>query len=119
MVGYDFPDVPRALVEIIGPTATLWLHSYDSTINHIYAAGGNEVGPLRSDRVVINTYAPGRDAAKGESERVRQVLQAAPHETAAGLIDHVHVEVNPHSVAFQHDTTNLYQATYRVDVRPI
>jgi len=117
-VSYDFPDVPAALLEVIGETATLWLSSVDGTVNHIYSAGGSESGPLRFDRIVINTYAAGRDAARDESERVRELLLGAPHETTEGLLDHVDVEVVPHDILFQSDSVNQYQAIYRVHTRP-
>jgi len=119
MSGYTFPDTPAALLEVIGDTATLWLQSYEGTVNHVYSAGGAETGPLRFDRIVVNTYAPGRDAAREESERVRELLTAAPHDTAEGLIDSVDVEVTPHDILFQHDTQNQYQAIYRVHTRPL
>lgn len=118
MSGYTFPDVPAALLEVV-PNAVLWLQSYEGTVNHIYSAGGSEAGPLRFDRIVVNTYAPGRDAAHVEAERVRELLTAAPHETSVGLLDSVDVEVTPHDILFQHDTQNQYQAIYRVHTRPV
>lgn len=118
-MSYDFPDTPSALLELIGDSATLWLTSVDGIVNHIYSAGGSESGPLRFDRIVINTYAPGRDAAREESERVRALLTAAPHHTTEGLIDSVDVEVTPHDILFQHDEVSQYQAIYRVHTRPL
>lgn len=115
---YKFPDVPAALLEVI-PHATLWLDSVDELVNHIYSAGGSETGPLRFDRIVINTYGPGRDAARAEAERVRELITAAPHHTAEGLLDNVDIEVVPHDVLFTSDTVTQYQAIYRVHTRPI
>src|SRR5690625_4870737 len=118
MSGYTFPDVPAALLEVV-PSAVLWLQSYEDTVNHIYSVGGSETGPLRFDRIVVNTYASGRDAARDEAERVREALTAAPHFTEEGVLDSVDVEVTPHDILFQHDTISQYQGIYRVYTRPL
>lgn len=118
MSGHAFPDVPAALLEVI-PAGVLWLKSYDDPVNHIYSAGGTETGPLRFDRIVINSYAPGRDAAREQAEAVRAAITSGPHETTAGLLDSVDVEVVPHDILFQHDKVNQYQAIYRVHTRPL
>src|SRR5690625_7441728 len=74
-VGYEYPDVPAALLEIV-PNSTLWLSSLDETVNHIYSVGGHESGASRFDRIVINTYAEGRTAAHVEAEVVRQIMRS-------------------------------------------
>lgn len=118
MGNYQYPDVAAALLEVI-PNGTLWMTSFDETVNHIYTVGGDERGPERFDRVVINTYAHGRDAALAEAEAVREAMTAGYHETSEGLLDSVEVEVTPHDILFASETITQMQAIYRVYARPI
>jgi|SRR5690625_1450871 len=117
-VGYEYPDVPAALLEIV-PNSTLWLSSLDETVNHIYSVGGHESGASRFDRIVINTYAEGRTAAHVEAEVVRQIMTAGHHSTTKGLLDSVAVEVTPHDILFASETVTQVQAIYRVYTRPV
>lgn len=128
-MNYDFPDVEAGLLEVI-PKSTLWLGKDDlnfddeapagtSVVHHIYTVGGSELGPLRTDRVTIDTYAPSRDEAKAAAEAERARLTSGPHETSEGLLDHVEVEVVPRSIPYPDDAVAQFQATYRIDTRPI
>jgi len=116
-MSYDFPDVEAALLEVL-PGSVLWLESTAGTVHHIYTVGGSELGPLRTDRVTIDTYAPSRDEAKAAAEAERARLTSGPHETSEGLLDHVEVEVVPRSIPYPDGALAQFQATYRVDTRP-
>lgn len=118
MTGYDFPDVPGGLLDIV-PHATMWLRSVAETVNHIYSVGGTETGPERMDRITVDTYARGRDAARDEAEAVRKLLLSGSHDTPTGMIDSFEVEVVPHDARFQSDEVTQYQAIYRAYSRPI
>lgn len=117
-MSYRFPDVEAALLEVI-PDSTLWLTSTNGTVHHVYSVGGSVAGPLRTDRVVVDTYAPGRDAAKAAAEGQMGRLTAGPHHTSEGLLDSVTVETAPHLIPYPDDMVTQYQATYRVDTRPL
>ena len=116
----EFPDVERAVVEVLGDTASLWLPvDFPVPAIHVYSVGGREDGVLRTDRIVVDCYAPGRDGAKSASEAVRALLIPGPHHTSEGLLDNVEAEVLPHLLPYASESVVRYTATYRVDVRPL
>lgn len=123
-MGYAFPDVEVALLEVLDDLGTGYLflqYGFEGNLPavHVYSVGGSVVGPLREDRVEVAVYATGRDAAKGLAEQVLARLTSGPHSTSVGLLDSVAVEVLPRSLPYASDTVNEYTATYRVATRPV
>lgn len=123
-MGYVFPDVEVALLEVLDDLGAGYLHlSYgfeaDLPAFHVYTVGGSEAGPLREDRVEVAVYADGRDAARDASEAARQRLVGRPHLTSVGLLDMLDVEISPHGVPYASDVVNQYVTTYRVATRPV
>lgn len=123
-MAYRFPDVEAALMEVLtatqpGVRTVLWLTDTEGTVHHVYSSGGNIVGPFRTDRVTVDTYAPSRDLARTAAEDAQAALTERHHDTSEGLLDTVEVEVAPHSMPYQSDTVSLWQAVYRVDTRPL
>ena len=121
-MSYEFPDTERALVEVLGETATLWLPADfgdNLPMRHVYSVGGRDEGVLRTDRLVVDVYAVGRSAAKAGAEEVRSILTDGPHFTTEGLLDRITVEVGPHLLPYASERIVRYTATYRVDVRPV
>lgn len=128
---YHFPDVASALAGdpargegLLSQLATVYLHlESDFASNlpalHVITVGGSETGPLRTDRVQINGYARGRDAAKALIEDARALLVPGPHETFEGLLDLVTVEVIPRPVPYPDDVISQWQVTLGIDTRAI
>lgn len=121
-MNYRFPDVERAVVEILGEGAALWLDKdfHDRLpVSHVQSVGGREQGVLRMDRIAVITYDHSRDLAKASAEAVNALLVDGPHDTTEGLLDRVEVEVSPHLLPYVSETVTRYTATYRIDTRPI
>lgn len=124
-MGYSFPDAENALQEVLGgmpnalPVKT-WLNAYDASEFHVLTqVGGTETGPLRMDRIQVDTYAAGRGTAKERATSVKEYLVDRPHWTAAGMLDSVDVEVLPRQVPIITEQYVQYSAIYRVHTRPV
>lgn len=114
---FQFPDVEAILVEL-DENVTTHLTDLSGTVHHVYSLGGQESGPLRYDRVGVDTYAQTRNDARTAAESLKARLTAGPVVTDSGLIDEVTVDQTPHEVPYQ-DSVSLYQAQYRIHTRAI
>lgn len=127
-MSYTFPDVREAFFEL-APRAVDGVTPYFQLVIDweqtlatspavlIYRVGGSQSGPFREDRVTVDVYAEGSSAANDVAQQVCTFLADSSHDTAAGLLDLVEVEVTPTEVPFMSDTVNLVSATYRVATR--
>lgn len=120
-----FPDTEKALKELLEPFGATYLHlvygweELGLPAFHIYQVGGNQALVFRSDRIVVHSYAEGRDAAKQAASQAHELLVPGPHGTSHGLIDSIDVESVPHLMPYTSDTVNLFGAIYRVNTRPL
>ena len=127
-MGYTFPDARAAFYELV-PAATdpapvpyfqlVVDFADDLPAALIYRVGGDESGPFRQDRLNVDVYANGSTAANAVANQIRAFLTGTSHDTEAGLIDLVEVEVVPTEVPYMSDTVNQVSATYRVDTRAV
>ncbi len=127
----SFPDIEKAVMQLLEPygecylrLAIDWEHRLTNghvpVIIHIAdlgGVGGDEV--LRTDRVRIGVYAASRDAGYSTAEQIRAVLLNSPHATEHGVLDRIASETEPVQMPYISDRVLMYQAVYRVDVRPI
>lgn len=122
---YEFPDAREAFFELVPRAEDGVTPYYQLVIDFvdylpaalIYRVGGAESGPFRQDRINVDVYAAGSTAANHVANQIRAFLAGQSHDTEAGLIDLVEVEVIPTEVPYMSDTVNLVSATYRVDTR--
>lgn len=120
----DYPDTEKAFYELLGDLATVYLHlvyGFEESLPalHCYQVGGSERSVFRVDRMVVDSFASGRDAAKALSAAAHARLMSGPHDTTHGLLDLVEVEVAPHGVPYASDTVSQVTAVYRVHTRPL
>lgn len=120
----DFPDTEKAVHELLGDLATVYLHlvyQFEESLPalHVYQVGGSERSVFRADRIVVDAFAAGRDAAKSLASAAHSRLTSGPHNTTHGDLDLVEVEVAPHGVPYASDTVNQFTAVYRVHTRPL
>lgn len=122
----NFPDTEKALQEVIRTitaNVVLWLpaDTFERVpIVHVQVQPniGGEEDFLRTERVQIDVYATGRDAAKTLAQNIRSTV-LGHHGTSYGLLDDVYVDTEPYEQPYPHDTVSLYSAIYRVDTRPL
>lgn len=123
---YEFPDVERAIrevVEQVTDNVVLFLPAdfHERVpivlVTMVPSIGGGEEF-LRTDRVQIDVYGDGRTQARSIAEAIRRAVVGS-HDTAAGLLDDVYVETEPHEEPYPHDTVSLFSATYRADTRAL
>lgn len=116
MATLTFPDVEVRLADVTGAKLRL-VATGPGIVHHLYLLGGAvQARVFRTDRATIDTYGPSRDATREAAEEVMQTLTA---RFVDDQIDGIRVEVAPHSVPYVDESVHLYQATYRVDTRPI
>lgn len=129
-----WPDVEVAFMALLDPLGVTYLRRTpeweddlaaaadqdpDAAAHHIFAiggSGGDEI--MRSQRLIVDTFARSRDAAQDAAEAVRALLIDSPHATDEGLLDLVVCEIEPIQMPYPSDRTIQYRATYRVDTRP-
>jgi hypothetical protein len=134
-MGYAFPNARNAVFALLdgltvddppaGPPVTLTAFLRLTTdldahlpAAHVRRVGGTEDGPLRTDRVAVDVYAAGSDAAEDYADAVREHLAGSSHHVpGVGLLDAVTVEVVPTEVPYASDTVSRVTGTYRVDTR--
>jgi len=124
-MGFVFPDAREAFYELVPRAQDDVTPYYQLTVDFadrlpaalIYRVGGEESGPFRQDRINVDVYADGSTAANAVANDLRAFLAGSSHDTDAGLLDLVEVEVVPTEVPYMSDTVNLVSATYRVDSR--
>jgi len=124
-MGFVFPDAREAFYELVPRAQDGVTPYYQLTVDFadrlpaalIYRVGGEESGPFRQDRINVDVYADGSTAANAVANDLRAFLAGSSHDTDAGLLDLVEVEVVPTEVPYMSDTVNLVSATYRVDSR--
>ncbi|HLR96675.1 MAG TPA: hypothetical protein VK053_19275 [Jiangellaceae bacterium] len=131
MTQHAFPDIEMALVELLEPHGETRLRldaGFEQRIDEgeapavIHAMtlggyGGNQI--LRTDRARVGVYAASRDGAHDLAMTIRAHLLDSPHVTEAGLLDLVTCETEPVQVPYPSDRVLLWQATFRVDTRPV
>jgi len=127
-MGYTFPDARAAFYELAPRASDPAPVPYFQLVVDfadglpaalIYRVGGDESGPFRQDRINVDVYANGSTAANAVANQIRAFLTGTSHDTEAGLIDLVEVEVVPTEVPYMSDTVNQVSATYRVDTRAV
>ncbi|WP_114202319.1 hypothetical protein [Janibacter anophelis] len=127
---YTFPKSRDILFEILNMYGTPafrlevgWDTAWDMPVHHIQSLGGTTDGPFRTDRIRIDTYAIGDDAANDAAEALQTALADRHHYAAGheqlGLIDRITVESGPALVTYPSDTLSLVSATYRAATRPL
>lgn len=127
-MGFMFPDAREAFYELVpraaDPAPAPYFQLVIDFADHlpaalIYRVGGDESGPFRQDRINVDVYAAGSTSANAVANQIRAFLAGQSHDTEAGLIDLVEVEVVPTEIPYMSDTVNLVSATYRVDSRAL
>lgn len=125
MGDYVFPDAAKVVAGALvaaGVPAKGWLQPEDLSgrpVAHVQDMGGTQVSVFRTDRILVDVYETGRDAARKLAERVSQILVDKSHETEHGVIDRVTVEVVPTFEPYPSDIVAKYNAVYRAESRPI
>lgn len=127
---YRFPktrDILTAIAGMYGTSAKRlepgWETSWGLPVHHVHSLGGTTDGPLRTDRLRVDTYAAGDNAALDAAEELSTALADRYHYVDGredlGLIDLVTVESGPAQVPYASDTLSLVSVTYRAQIRPL
>ena len=127
---FVFPSTRDILFEILKlygtPAFRLeagWDEAWDFPVHHLSKVGGTTDGPFRTDRIRIDSYAIGDDAANDAAETLLTALADRHHYAVGredlGLIDRITVESAPAQVNYPSDTISLVSATYRAATRPL
>ncbi|WP_242882583.1 tail completion protein gp17 [Actinomadura litoris] len=117
-----FPDLERALIDILSPIASAYTFTASDLQEHLPAIrvrriGGSDDRITDTGRVDVDVYAATRAAAHALAEQVRQLLLAGPHVLPGGVIDRVVTEAAPHAVTHPDPATRQVTATYRATAR--
>lgn len=120
-----WPDVERLLAEVLAdltPGTEVGTDLPEDLQDRLPLQRVKKIGGAGDDitdvaRVDVEAYAFTREQAVPLAEAQRQRIIAAPHRTAAGLIDRVRTEVGPHRMPYTDPAIVLLQATYRISVR--
>lgn len=84
----------------------------------LYTTGGNRGEHERTDRLTVEAYAPGTDAAiVAEAISDMLVNDGHPHDLESGYVDEFRVDVTPHDVPFPADV-NQARVVLLVTHRP-
>lgn len=127
---YVFPNTRNILFEILRlygtPAFRLeagWEDQWTFPVHQITSLGGDVTGPLREDRIRIDTYGPSDDDANDAAEALVAALADRYHyvdgQEQLGMIDRISVESSPAQVPYPSDTVSLVSATYRAALRPL
>lgn len=123
---YVFPDVVAGVAEVLddlGHVAYVLTENWQvgpMPLLHVYRVGGSVSGIERTDRVIVDVYAPGQSAAYAAAGDAQGRLDGRSHATTAGLLDSVATEVVPTATLSEStEALTLVRATYRVATRPL
>lgn len=133
-VGYRWPDTRSILLEVLAPFATTYarqtvsweqdtLNSATQAAITVRVVGGPVDGVSRSDRVRVDVFAVGDDAAFALAEQVGAYLvdrfHYVPDQPGLGQIDSVSVEISPVDVPYPSQVLSQVTATYQAELRPL
>lgn len=85
----------------------------------LYTTGGNRGDVDRTDRLTVETYAPGTDAVH-VLEAISDLLvnDGGPHDLGAGYIDEIRCDITPYDIPFPGGGVSQARAVFLVTHRP-
>ena len=85
----------------------------------LYTSGGNRGDVDRTDRLTVETYAPGTDAVH-VLEAIADLLvnDEQSHDLAAGYVDEIQCDITPYDIPFPGGGVNQARAVFLVTHRP-